>query len=108
MNAIKQWMRLSTTQEQEELARLAGTSRAYLYHLAGNTDKSYSREPQPKLAIAIEVASATLHKRTKGALPKIYRTDLVSSCRECSFAQRCLGAAAVRSDFPIEDNDTRN
>lgn len=100
MNVIKQWMRLATTAEQEELAKLAGTKRPYLYHLAGEKDKTYGREPQPKLAIALETASAVMHKKNK-ALPLIYRTDLVSACRGCSFAQKCLGAAAVRSDFPI-------
>lgn len=108
MNAIKQWMRLSTTEEQEELARLAHTSRAYLYHLSANADRPYAREPQPKLAIALEEATTILYARTKGRLPKVYRTDLVSSCRNCAFAQRCLGPAAVRSDFPIESDDPRN
>lgn len=101
MNVIKQWMRLATTAEQEELAKLANTKRSYLYHLAGEKDKAYGREPQPKLAIALESASAVLHKQSKGRLPLIYRTDLVTACRECAFAQKCLGAAAVRSDFPI-------
>lgn len=102
MNAIKQWMRLATTAEQEELAKLAGTKRSYLYHLAGEKATNYAREPLPKLAAAIESASAVMHKKTKGRLPLIYRTDLVTACRECAFAQKCLGAAAVRSDFPIE------
>lgn len=101
MNVIKQWMRLATTAEQEELAALAGTKRPYLYHLAGEKGKAYGREPRPELAIALEAASRTLHKRSDGRLPLIYRTDLVTACRECAFAQKCLGAAAVRSDFPI-------
>lgn len=102
MNVIKQWMRLATTQEQEQLATAAGTKRSYLYHLAGEKTKAYKREPLPPLAIALERASVVLHKQSKGRLPLIYRTDLVTACRECSFAQKCLGAAAVRSDFPIE------
>lgn len=102
MNVIKQWMRLASTEEQEQLAKLAGTKRPYLYHLAGEKNKAYKREPMPKLAIALEAASAVLRKQSKGRLPLIYRTDLVTACRECSFAQKCLGAAAVRSDFPIE------
>lgn len=101
MNVIKQWMRLATTEEQEQLAKAAGTKRSYLYHLAGEKDKAYEREPKPKLAAALETASTAMHKKNK-ALPIIYRTDLVTACRECSFAQKCLGAAAVRSDFPIE------
>jgi hypothetical protein len=100
MNVIKQWMRLATKGEQIALADKAGTTRAYLYHLAGGKDAKYGREPMPVLAAALEKASAEMHKANK-TLPRIYRTDLVTACRQCEFAQKCLGAAAVRSDFPI-------
>jgi len=98
---MKAWMRAATPAEQEMLAKQAGTTRSYLYHLSAGDDKAYTREPKPKLASAIERISADMHKASKGRLPRIYRTDLVSACRECEFAQRCLGQAAIRSDFPI-------
>lgn len=99
--ALKQWMQAATPAEQLELAATVGTTRQYLYHMAAGPDKKYAREPKPELAASIERATAEMHKASKGRLPKIYRTDLVTACRNCEMAQRCLGAAAVRSDFPI-------
>jgi len=101
MNVMKLFMRAATPAEQQLMADKIGTTRSYLYHLSASEDKAYAREPKPKLAAAIERASAEMHKASKGRLPRIYRTDLVTACRECEFAQRCLGSAAVRSDFPI-------
>lgn len=101
MNVMKLWMKAATPAEQEMLAELCGTSRSYLYHLAASEDKAYAREPKPRLAAAIERVSADMHRASKGRLPRIYRTDLVTACRECEFAQKCLGQAAVRSEFPI-------
>ena len=101
MNVMKLFMRAATPAEQDLLAQQCGTSRSYLYHLSASEEKSYAREPKPKLAAAIERVSAEMHRSSKGRLPRIYRTDLVTACRGCEFAQKCLGAAAVRSDFPI-------
>ena len=101
MNIMKQFMRAATSAEQEMLAAKTGTTRGYLYHLSASEEKNYAREPKPRLAAAIERVSAEMHKASKGRLPRIYRTDLVTACRECEFAQKCLGSAAVRSDFPI-------
>ena len=102
---MKLWMRAATPSEQEVLASKTGTSRSYLYHLSASEEKNYSREPKPKLAAAIERVSADMHKASNGRLPRVYRTDLVTACRECEFAQKCLGSAAVRSDFPIVTED---
>lgn len=98
---LKAWMRAATPSEQEFMAKAVGTSRNYLYMLGASEDKAYAREPKPRLAAAIERVSADMHRSSKGRLPRIYRTDLVSACRECEFAQKCLKSAAVRSDFPI-------
>lgn len=98
---MKQWMRLATPEEQQLLAHNVGTSRSYLYHLAAGDDSAYKREPRPALAIAIERETAAMHKASKGRLPRVYRTDLVEACAGCEFALKCLGAAAVRADFPI-------
>lgn len=101
MNIFKQWMRAATAEEQLLLASELGTSRAYLYHWAADESTSYRREPKPEQAAAIERITARMHKASNGRLPRVYRTDLVEACRQCEFAQKCLGAAAVRADFPI-------
>lgn len=94
-------MQAATTAEQELLAKRAGTSKAYLYHLSAGETTNYKREPKPALAAAIERETIGMAKASKGRLPVVYRTDLVQACRECSFAQRCLGEKAVASHFPI-------
>ena len=101
MNVMKLFMKAATADEQRMLAEKAGTTRQYLYHLSADEDKNYTREPRPKLASAIERVTAEMHKASKGRLPKVYRTDLVSACRECEFAKRCLGENALRADFPV-------
>lgn len=95
---LKQWMKRATAEQQQELADMVSTSRAYLYHLSAPAGKRYAREPSPQLAALIEQASAELAKKYPG-LPVLYRTDLATPCRECAFAQRCLGAVALRADF---------
>jgi hypothetical protein len=102
MNLLKQWRSVSTKEEQQLLAHRVGTTHTYLfYHLAADEATKYKREPDPELAKAIERETEAMHKASKGRLPRIYRTDLVKACAQCEFAQRCLGAAAVRADFEI-------
>lgn len=96
MNIFKSWLKAATPDEQKLLAHRAGTSRAYLYHLSGGF-----RSAAPELAAAIERETAAMHKASKGRLPLIYRTDLAKACANCSFAQQCLGAAAVRAEFEM-------
>ncbi len=98
---LRQWMAAATTEEQTRLAHAAGTTRAYLYHLAAPPGTSYHREPDPILAAKLEAESLAMHAETRGRLPRVYRTDLVRACALCSFARKCLGPAAVRSDFPV-------
>lgn len=99
-NSFKNWMRAATPEQQSALAEVIGTSRPMLYHYAGEF-----REMSPERARAVEEATAAMHKETKGKLPKVYRTDLNGSCRECDFAQKCLGAAAVASQFSFLPSD---
>ena len=96
--AFSNWMRVASKAEQEQLAQAVGTTRAYLYALSAADGADYRREPKPALARNIEHATAAMHKSTKGRLPLVYRTDLVTACRECEFAQRCL--AATSAEFP--------
>ncbi len=101
MSIFKLWMRAATASEQELLAKRVGTTRTYLYHIAGNF-----RSASPELAAAIERATTEMHKASNGRLPRIYRTDLATACASCEFAQKCLGAAAVRAEFPLVSEDT--
>lgn len=101
MTPLKLWMRAATAAEQELLAQRASTSRGYLYHLAASEETNYKREPKPVLAAAIERETKVMAKASKGRLPIVYRTDLVEACRQCEFAQKCLGPTAIASEFPI-------
>lgn len=101
LTQMRIWMRAATPDEQKLLAREAGTSRQYLYHLAAHDDSKYKREPSPAMAGAIERATQAMHKESNGRLPVIYRTDLSTACRNCEFAQKCLGPIAQRADFPL-------
>lgn len=98
---LKVWLRQATTAERELLATNTGTSAQYLSHLAVNDDKLYKREPKPALAAAIERETKAMAKASKGRLPVVWRTDLVTACRECEFARKCLGERATASEFPI-------
>jgi hypothetical protein len=99
MNIWKLWMRAATPEEQELMAQAIGTTRGMLYQYS--SPESTSRYPSPERAQAIEVQAAKMHRASLGRLPLVYRTDLNDSCRLCTFAQKCLGPAAVRADFPI-------
>lgn len=96
MNMMKLWMRAAEREEQDLLAERVGSSRGYLEQLAGG-----HRSASAVLGAVIERETAKMHKASKGRLPKVYRTDLVEACHACEFAQKCLGPAAVRADFPI-------
>jgi hypothetical protein len=98
ISIVKQWMSLATVEEQQLLAERAGTSRGYLYQLAGG-----HRQASAELGAAIERESKAMARASKGRLPVIYRTDIVAACRACDFAQKCLGERAIVSDFPIVD-----
>lgn len=104
---LKQWMRKATTEERQELAHATTTTTAYLNHLAAPLTSKYRREPSPVLAAAIERKTVAMAKASKGRLPEVYRTDLVAACAQCEFAQRCLGAKAIRAEFdPVPPEST--
>lgn len=105
MNALKHWMRLATSEQQQQLAAEAGTSRQYLYKLA-NTRAKYARSAKASLAAALERVSHRLAAFTNRSLPKLYRTDLNETCRDCPYAKRCLGDIATRSHFEFVEEGT--
>lgn len=96
MNIFKVWMKAATPGEQGLLAEKLGTSREYLYQLSGAF-----RKASPERGAAIEREAARMHEASAGRLPLIYRTDMVEACRQCEFAQRCLGPAATRAEFEV-------
>ena len=100
-NAMHQWMRAATTEEQEDLAQRVGTSRGLLYHVSSGR-RSFSSGK----AGAIERESAVMHTATHGRLPKLYRTDLSEACAGCGYAQKCLGQLATRADFPVLEDQS--
>lgn len=82
---LKVWMSAATKGEQEELASIAGTSRAMLYQLA-----SGQRNAGPALARRIDIAAKALRRRNKD-LPLVPRAKLCAACGECEFAKKCTG-----------------
>lgn len=106
LTSLKHWLNAATGDERALLAERVGTSSAYLQHLAANEEKNYRREPKPALAASIERETKAMAKASRGRLPVVYRTDLVTACRQCEFARKCLGdALVVRSEFPIVTRD---
>ncbi len=93
-DTLRNWLKAATAAEQQELADAIPTS--------VNTLRQYacrSRATSSERAIAIEQAAAPITKRSKGRLPRLVRTDMSSACARCDFARKCLGMAAVASEF---------
>lgn len=95
---MRNWMAAATPTEQQVLADRIGTSRGMLFQYSGG-----HRQASAGTAAKIEQATKAMAKVSKGRLPIVYRTDLAEACRNCEFAQRCLGERAVVSEFPIVD-----
>lgn len=96
-NMLQRFRDLASTAEKQAVAEACGTSYSYLwFHISKGR-----REPDALLAAKIEAATKLLSKQSGGRLPVVYRTELNSACRSCQFAQRCLGDAAIASEFPI-------
>lgn len=96
ISPMRAWMAAATPDEQQLLAKRAGTTRAHLYQLAGG-----HRQASSAMAGRIEAATLQMHKASKGRLPQVVRTDLCEACRACQYAAKCLGERAVVSEFPI-------
>ena len=97
MNMLNVWMRAATPEEQATLAAAAETSRGHLYQVS-----SGNRMFSPGKAALIERATVAMAPGAAGRLPVVWRTDLAPVCAQCEFAQKCLGARAMRSEFPFE------
>jgi len=69
-------LRACSVDEQYEFARLAGTTRNYLYQLA----TCHRRRPNVGLAAAICEASQVLSLRTDGRVPVLTTGDIATMC----------------------------
>ena len=85
ITSMKAWMSAATVQEQELLAQKVGTTRGSLYQYAGGHRRASAERDQ----LAQKVFT---------------HTDLCDACLHCAYAQKCLGARAVVSEFPIVDS----
>ena len=100
MNQLKIWMTAASQDEKVALADLAGTSLGMLSQIAGGYRTKGAAVVRSGLARRLEKAAAVLNKRNR-TLPGLLRTDLSPECRECEFAQRCLGDKASLSGFDV-------
>ena len=94
------WLKAADVDQQQALADATtkGSINTLFQYALGN------RRPSAQKAGQIEAAAENIRKRSKGRLPRILRTDLAAACRECPYARKCLGQAAVASDFePVKD-----
>lgn len=98
MNQLRLWMDAASAEEKRALAKLANTSLGSLHQIAGGYRTRGSASVRPGLARRLEQAASLLNKANK-QLPPLLRTDLAPECRECEFAQKCLGMKAATSGF---------
>lgn len=69
-------LRCCSVEEQAELARLAGTTRNYLYQVA----TCYRRSVSARKALNISRAVTTMHVRSLGRIPKISIEEIATMC----------------------------
>lgn len=69
-------LRCCSTDEQAELARLAGTTRNYLYQVA----TCHRRSVSARKALAISRAATAMHVRSLGRIPKISMEEIATMC----------------------------
>jgi hypothetical protein len=81
---LKEWAAWATQQEQEALAKAAGTTVPHLFKQIANGHRQISA----KLAGRVEEAAAQI-RQDDGRLPEISRTDLCDTCAQCPYARKC-------------------
>ena len=100
MNQLRLWMQAASQDEKAALADLANTTVGTLNQIAGGYRTGGEAVIRAGLARKLEKAAQVLNRRNK-SLPTLLRTDLSPECRECEFAQRCLGDKAIMSGFNV-------
>lgn len=104
MNQLRLWMQAASQDEKAALADLANTTVGTLNQIAGGYRTNGEAVIRAGLARKLEKAAQVLNRRNK-SLPNLLRTDLSPECRECEFAQRCLGDKAIMSGFNVIEQD---
>lgn len=99
-NQLRIWLNAAKPEERETLASMAGTTVGTLNQVAGGYRRKGAAVVRAGLARRLEQAANFL-RRGNRALPELYRTDLAPECKDCDFAQRCLGNKTAISDFSI-------
>ncbi len=84
---LKQWIIAATAEEIQDLAEMAGTSRAYLHQLATG-----HRQASACTAGAIADAANTIRKK-RSDLPLLARGDMCEACAGCPHYQSHKGAS---------------
>lgn len=100
MNQLRVWMLAASQEEKAALADLAGTTIGTLSQISGGYRSNGDANVRSGMARKLENAAKVLNARNQ-ALPALLRTDLSHECRECDFAQKCLGDRAAASGFNV-------
>lgn len=79
--ALMGLLRTCTDEEREWLASEAGTTKNYLYSLAG----CHRGQPKLGLGLAIAEASKRLHRTTAGRTPIVSAEELATMCDVAGF-----------------------
>ena len=82
MNKLKKWLQNATVKEKRSLALYAGTSLAYLRHVAHGR-----RLASSDLAGRIEKATQKMECKR---LPYIRRSDISTVCKKCPYLKKCI------------------
>lgn len=82
---LSEWLCAATVDEVLLLARLAETSKAYLYQLANGT-RIASAQTAANLEMAVRVVNNSLPRE----MPHVDRTSLCPACTKCPYAQMVL------------------
>lgn len=80
---LKAWLTTATESEIEKLANIAGTSVAYLHHVAKGR-----RKMSPQLAGKVEDGVLMLRFERR-SLPDVTRGDLCATCAQCPYFKQC-------------------
>lgn len=79
---LLEWLRLANDEQRERAAALAGTTKTYLYQLAGC---SRGTRLSADLAFRLEDAFKILNKESDGVLPKLTARELSTMCALAGF-----------------------
>ncbi len=81
--ALKNWIQNTSAEHQEKVAKIAGTTRNYLFQVAGG-----HRNLSVEMAANLERATQKLF--TTGAMVKVLtRLELSTICAKCPLANQC-------------------